>query len=305
MQLSLLTLPHESLRALEEELVNQFNDEKALLLLSNYRTLHYQYNSILVVDIGRKLIDGYSSSLGDQYWDVIEQVFLSALDCGFIDYAIELYKMISNSFKGSVRCERLKALQFEAIGKFELATEIYEVMREKNPTDSFPYKRLIAITKGNNIVKAIGLLNEYLDIFMADIEAWAELGELYLYLREYENASFCYEEIILAEPDNFHYHVKYAEIKFTMGGFDNLNLAKYHYSHSLELNNENNYRGLYGLCLTIHALSKTKGNKLSKDDISLFSYAENLLREKYQDNDKQAILDGTLNFLRPKELKNN
>jgi len=194
-------------------------------------------------------------------------------------------------------------LHYEATHEIEKATEIYEHMREKNPSDSFPYKRLIAIVKGDNIVEAIRLLNEYLDIFMADIDAWSELGELYLYLREYENASFCYEELILAEPDNFHYHVKYAEIKFTMGGFENLNLAKNHYSHSLELNSENNYGGLYGLCLTIHALSKTKSNKLSKDDISLFSYVENLLREKYRDNDKLSILDGTLNNLRPKEMK--
>jgi len=132
---------------------------------------------------------------------------------------------------------------------------------------------------------------------MADIDAWGELADLYLYMRDYQNASFCIEELILTEPDNFHFHVKYAEIKFTMGGLENLNLAKHHYAHSIELNTNNNFRGFYGLCLTIFALSRQKGNKLSKDDVSLFNFASDLLKKNYKDNDKFDLVEGTLEMM--------
>jgi len=133
---------------------------------------------------------------------------------------------------------------------------------------------------------------------MAETDAWVELGELYLSIREYQNALFCFEEVILAEPDNFHYHVKYADIRFTIGGSENLNLAKQHYAHSIELNNENNLRGLYGLCLTIFALSKQKGSKITKEDVALFNLASDLLKKNYKDNQNFDIIEGTLEMLK-------
>jgi len=201
--------------------------------------------------------------------------------------------------KKSFRVGCLKALKHEAMEDYEKAEEIYQSLREFNPTFSFPYTRLVAIAKEkNDVVQAINLLNEYLKIFMAETDAWVELGELYLSIKEYQNALFCFEEVILAEPDNFHYHVKYADIRFTIGGSENLNLAKQHYAHSIELNNENNLRGLYGLCLTIFALSKQKGSKITKEDVALFNLASDLLKKNYKDNQNFDIIEGTLEMLK-------
>lgn len=60
--------------------------------------------------------------------------------------------------------------------------------------------------------KAIQLLNEYLQIFMSDIEAWQELSELYLFCAMYKQAAFCYEEMILSAPTNHLFALKYAEV---------------------------------------------------------------------------------------------
>lgn len=88
----------------------------------------------------------------------------------------------------------------------------------------------------------------------------------------YEYAGFCYEELILAEPLNHYYHNRYAEvcpewrstsvrrspqdplsvlqILYTLGDYAT---ARKYFAHSLELNQENNNRALFGLALvSIH-----------------------------------------------------
>lgn len=83
---------------------------------------------------------------------------------------------------------------------------------------------------------------------MSDEEAWQELSELYLSEEEYAKAAFCMEEVILISPHNHLYHQRYAEIKYTQGGYDNLEIARSHYCLALKLS-PNNMRALYGIFL--------------------------------------------------------
>lgn len=105
-------------------------------------------------------------------------------------------------------------------------------------------------------MRAIQLLNEYLTVFMADTEAWLELSDLYIQQGMYSNAAFCFEELILASPQNFHLYVKYAELRYTMGGTENLEMAKKNFSFALELNpDKKNNRAWFGLLASTHALA--------------------------------------------------
>ena len=60
-------------------------------------------------------------------------------------------------------------------------------------------------------------------------------------------AAYCYEELLLSEPENFRFYTSVAEIYYTLGGKDNFLLARKYYSHSLLLNKDQNLRSLYGL----------------------------------------------------------
>lgn len=53
--------------------------------------------------------------------------------------------------------------------------------------------------------------------------------------------------MILAHPQNYHCHTKYAEVLYTIGGYDNYKLARKYFAASYELNQESNARALYGL----------------------------------------------------------
>ena len=108
-------------------------------------------------------------------------------------------------------------------------------------------RRNIAIHRGRGeFADAIEEMNEYLKIYSADSDAYCELADLYLQIQEYRKAAFCYEELILSKPFHHLYHLKYAEILYTLGDF--LAARKY-YAKSLELNPDNNMRALWGLLM--------------------------------------------------------
>lgn len=83
---------------------------------------------------------------------------------------------------------------------------------------------------------------------MIDTEAWQELCDLYIGEHDYSKAAFCIEELILHHPQNHLYHQRYADIRYTQGRYENLELAKAYYCQTLKLC-PNNMRALYGLFL--------------------------------------------------------
>jgi cytochrome c-type biogenesis protein CcmH/NrfG len=99
-----------------------------------------------------------------------------------------------------------------------------------------------------NTSEAIKELNTYLDTYMADHEAWKELTDLYLSQQMYSMAAHCLEELILLSPHNHLTYLKYAMTLYTMGGNENLTLARAYFCKVLDLNKDNT-RALIGLKL--------------------------------------------------------
>lgn len=84
--------------------------------------------------------------------------------------------------------------------------------------------------------------------FMSDQEAWHELCNCYLAEGDYAKAVFCMEEVLLHNPHSHLVHQRLGEIRYTMGGLDNVELAKTYYLQAYKLNAKN-LRVLYGLFL--------------------------------------------------------
>lgn len=83
---------------------------------------------------------------------------------------------------------------------------------------------------------------------MADFEAWQELANLYIAEQDFSKAAFCVEELILHNPHNHLLHQRYADVRYSQGGPENLELAKAYYCQAIKLN-PNNLRALYGIYL--------------------------------------------------------
>jgi ER membrane protein complex subunit 2 len=84
--------------------------------------------------------------------------------------------------------------------------------------------------------------------FMSDQEAWQELCNLYLMEGDYSKAVFCMEEVLLHNPFSHLIHQRLGDIRYTMGGQENFEIAKSYYAQAIKLNG-NNLRALYGLYL--------------------------------------------------------
>ncbi|KAE8729691.1 putative 40S ribosomal protein S3a [Hibiscus syriacus] len=228
-------------------------------------------------------------------WTLYEQVAIAAMDCQCLDVAKDCIKVLQKKFPEGKRVGRLNGMLLEAKGLWAEAEKASSSLLEDNPLDQVIHKRRIAMAKAQgNISEAIELLNKYLEIFMADHEAWRELAEIYVSLQMYKQAAFCYEELILSQPTVPLYHLAYADVLYTLGGLENLQTAKKYYASTIDLTGGKNTRALFGICLCTSAIAQaSKGrNKEDKESPELQSLAVTALEKDYKQRaaDKLGLL---------------
>ena len=207
------------------------------------------------------------STLGDEKWLILEQIFKSALHCSQQALASDCLQQLTNQFKPtSRRVSILRAMFHEFTEEYDKAQEIYSTLLAENDTDAVVWKRQISLLKGQNRIRdAIRELDNYLKLYQvnrtlskkhslhrfrfplqADHEGWSELCDLYLSERDYDKAAFCAEELLLANPHNHLYHERYASICYTNRDYDK---ARTYYFSTIQLN-PTNMRALFGILLT-------------------------------------------------------
>ncbi|KAJ3693995.1 hypothetical protein LUZ60_009475 [Juncus effusus] len=239
-----------------------------------------------VLQLGLKLLNDPKSrsKLGSEEWTLYEQVAIAAMDCQKLDVAKDCIETLKTKFPGSLRVARLQGMLLEAKGAWDEAEREYAVLLEVNPNDQQIHKRKIAMAKAQgNTSLTVEYLNKYLEIFMADNDAWRELAELYVSLQMYKQAAFCYEELILAQPMVPLYHLSYAEVLYTIGGLENIQTAKKYYASAIQLTGGKNTRALYGVCLCSGAINQlTKGKNKDEENSDLQSLAAQALIKDYK-----------------------
>ncbi|XP_032916522.1 ER membrane protein complex subunit 2 [Catharus ustulatus] len=251
--------------------------------MRKWREENYR-NSEQIVDVGEELINEYASKLGDDIWIIYEQVMIAALDCSRDDLALFCLQELRRQFPGSHRVKRLTGMRFEAMERYDDAIQLYDRILQEDSTNTAARKRKIAIRKaqGKNL-EAIRELNEYLEQFVGDQEAWHELAELYINEHDYAKAAFCLEELMMTNPHNHLYCQQYAEVKYTQGGLENLELSRKYFAQALKLNNRN-MRALFGLYMSAsHIASNPKASaKMKKDNMKYAGWAANQINRAYQ-----------------------
>lgn len=212
--------------------------------------------SAVVVAAGRELLDYHQSKFGDDIWDMYERVFMAALDCHDNKSRDLCIDALMAKFPDSNRVRMLSGLMKEVHGDYQGAMTDYNGILEQDPVNMRVWKRKICVYKAKGSVEdAIGELNKYTKAFPSDQEAYQELAELYLSIGKVEMAKFCLEELLMFSPENYLYHLQYAEVLFALSSHNKDNnyiiLARQYYCQSLELNPDNNLRALYGLILCL------------------------------------------------------
>ncbi|XP_018325439.1 ER membrane protein complex subunit 2-like [Agrilus planipennis] len=262
--------------------INILNVAEACELFQKWRE-NNERNSEDVIYIWKAVLEYNLTKLGNDKYSILEQVCIAALDCYRIDVVDFCIKQLSYQFPNSTRVKKLYAMRLEAQEQYDDALRVLDLIIKSDDTNSESRKRKIAILKAQRKnTEAIKELTEYLKVFMADTEAWQELSELYISEQDFNKAAFCLEELILHNPHNHLLHQRYADIRYTQGGFDNLELARAYYCQALRLNS-NNIRALYGLFLSasnISVSSKCAAQK-KKENSKIAEWAMTEINKKY------------------------
>lgn len=242
-------------------------------------------HSRLTYKLAKSLLETHESNLGDEKWDVTEQLFYACIDIGNNDLAENYLQRLSEQFPDSKRVSRLAGILQEADGEVTAAEELYRENIRADPADAASTKRIIALYKSQGKTnEAVKELNRYLEVFQCDVESWFELAEIYLAELEYEKAAYCFEELILLSPANFLIYQRYAETRATIGGLDNLLLAKTYYCQAARLSGNVSNRALWGIVAISEQLRGMKGvSQVQKDECAgLMKWAKKKLSEKYE-----------------------
>lgn len=240
-----------------------------------------------------KRIEQIERKLGvEEKWTVIEQFCLAAIDLHDEKMLKSCLARLNARFPGSRRVRLLTIMaNQERLGKYEEAIKLYDDLIDEDETNTGARKRKIAIlVSQRKIVEAIKELCDYLRRFMNDQEAWKELCDLYMIEQDYPRAIYCMEELLLSHPLSHIYHTRLAEMHYTLGSHESLELARSYYSQAIKLN-DNNVRALHGLHLTLTSL--LSGNKLTpqqrKEFEALDTWTKNTINSIYDKEGNQDV----------------
>ncbi|KAK9878919.1 hypothetical protein WA026_003743 [Henosepilachna vigintioctopunctata] len=221
----------------------------------------------------REIVDIWIRSVG-KMWINWEKKYISFWN-----------KRLYKEFPDSLRVKKLEAMCYEANENYEGALKILNDIITVDSTNSSARKRKVAVLKAQNrIPDTIKELVDYLKIYMADSEAWQELSELYISENDFNKACFCIEELILHNPHNHLLHQRLADVRYTQGGFENMELARAYYCQALKLNSKN-LRALYGLYLVASSLavSSRSNPQKKKENNQLAQWSMGEINKIYSD----------------------
>eukprot|EP00919_Chromeraceae_sp_WS-2016_P072751 GHVR01172006.1.p1 GENE.GHVR01172006.1~~GHVR01172006.1.p1 ORF type:complete len:134 (+),score=6.04 GHVR01172006.1:3101-3502(+) len=116
------------------------------------------------------------------------------------------------------------------------------------------------IKREGRIDEYVKKINNYLTDNPNDIEAWLEVGQIFIEKGHHLRALYCFEEIVVLCPENDYYFIKLAELYFTLGGKTNISVAIKYYSYVIS-KQPKNIRALWGL----HRSLLSMGDNLSEN----------------------------------------
>lgn len=172
------------------------------------------------------------------------------------------------------------------IGETQLAQNLYREVLVQNPTDGWTYKRLACLLRDtHHEEQAIKYLNDYLAIAQHDHQAWQLMADIYMKTHNFQKAIYCWEEMLLANPNNFLYNLKIAECYYSIGGGDNLVLARKFFSKVIE-QNDTCVRAIWGLVETCRKLESLEKKFKSDVNEDLIAMCKEKLAKIYKEHSK-------------------
>lgn len=168
---------------------------------------------------------------------ITEQLIVAALNTSNRSLAQSHLQIILKAFPDSARAQTLKAMLAES-ADVKLAAKLYSRIIAKSPASSAA-KRLAFLKP---IHERIQTLLDYSDTFSMDPEPLVALMNLYIDQNHFSYAAFCIEELMVMDPMNLVYMLRYADL---MAAMDEWDMGLKYYCRVLETCS--NTRAWYGV----------------------------------------------------------
>jgi tetratricopeptide (TPR) repeat protein len=183
-------------------------------------------------------------------YQAMELSAYASLDLGDVATCERHVRALESVFPKSARVGRLLGCMLEAEGRHDDAIALYDDLLAQAPAEQRLMKRRVACLKAaGRVDEAIEALTSYLDTFMGDVAAWEEAAALFASRGDFARAVFCWEEVIVAQPQLGKHHRRIAETYYTWGGSENLRAARKYYAAALDMSTASDLRAMYGLVL--------------------------------------------------------
>jgi len=233
-----------------------------------------------------------SSSRGDVHARVERGVWACA-DAGDADGADALARATTTRFgETSRRAAFARCAAALARGDVTRAREILDGVMAVKDGDADGRASRMKIAAARHVgddVEATRALTAYVERYGGDERAWLELGRAHAMRCAYEEALFCYEEVMCAMPFDPSAHRRAAETLYAMGGERNLRDAKNHFAAALDFTNGRDVRAMYGVVLCARKLREYAGEGGRAEGAALAAAAAERLLQRYVEENESLL----------------
>ncbi|KAI4248590.1 MAG: hypothetical protein LQ352_005898 [Teloschistes flavicans] len=213
-----------------------------------------------------------------EQWKTHENLLYSCLRTGDDKNAHLCLERLAGRFgTKNERVMGLRGLYQEAMADSNSAIdqtlhEYEKILAEDNTNTPIKKRRVALLRNLSREAEAIDSLVELLEASPTDIEAWAELSELYVSQGCYQQAEFCLEEILLSTPNAWNMHARLGEIIYiaataSQDQVGSLAESVRRFCRSIELC-DGFLRGYYGLKLASDRLLEALAANTSKNNMA-------------------------------------
>ena len=256
--------------------------------------------------LGQKSTWGlFGSSMSEtEYFAIIEQLLLAASDIQNVALAKQCIEILKKKFtEDSTRLVRVLALCLESIGDYTQAMISYHQQISENISNTFAMKRTYCVLRSQvgKETQAHTHLSNYLMKFPGDASAWYEMYERCLEFGDFHSAAYCLEELVLSQPLDSKLHCKLGELYATLGGLDNMKLARKHLAQALDLQPDSK-RAIYSLIAVSSEYIELAAKNNEKANTFEITIAKELLKlcseeliKSYKGNELESNVKAVVN----------
>jgi tetratricopeptide (TPR) repeat protein len=102
--------------------------------------------------------------------------------------------------------------------------------------------------------KYVEMWNEYLKVYMDDVDGWWELSDIYIQTLNLPKAIYCLEEVLLHLPNNYEIYTKIGDTLVSLNNSDSAKVAVKYYSQSNLI--KPNLRSFWGMVYALNIIYK-------------------------------------------------